>query len=430
MAVTFRTSAAGGGTSGTGNRTATIAALTGDLLIVYVQWSTNSATNPTCTDNGTGTNTYSLIGTALNNGSADICALFIRNAAVAANATLTITPVVGSGTNTAGEIVIIACSGATNFGASALRSVSGTPQFGKQANQTTGVPTPVLPAAALTGNMTLMSCGSSTTAGSVPNASWTERQDASQINPTTSMEVATRDSGFTGTSAAYVSVASAVWNSMIIELDGAVNVTVPLTGRSATFTPGTVGVTADVSVAQTGQVLTSSAGTVTVTAGTDVSVALTGQSVSSAPGTVTPTGTASVDLTGAALASTPGVLGMTGDANLTLAGQSLTSTPGSVDATADVSFDAVGALLTSTPGSVTVDTTGPGVDVTVDLVGMALSSALGTLALTGDANLTLSGKLSSFTFGHATITTTGGGGTTIHGQTHISLGFGGGGGFF
>jgi hypothetical protein len=217
--ASLRTSSAGGGTSGTGNRTATIAALQNDMLIVGVTWSANSATNPTCTDNGTGTNTYSLILTAAINGSADIFALFVRNALVAANATLTISPVVGSGTNTAGEIAIIALTGVTNVGLNAIR------QSGKQENQTSGVPTPVLGNNALTGNMTVTWVGA-TQAGSgtitcVPNASWTEQQDAQQINPSTETEVATRASGYTGTGSdvPYVSIVSVLWASAIIEIN-------------------------------------------------------------------------------------------------------------------------------------------------------------------------------------------------------------------
>ena len=215
--ATYRTSNAGGGTSGTGNRTATISAVAGDLLVVGVKWSGNSATNPTCTDDQAGT--YDLILTALNNASADIMALFVRKNQVLTTATITVSPVVGSGTNTAGEIVMVAVSGMTRMGSNAIRG------SGKQENQTTGVPTPVLGAAALTGNLTMTWAGSTTTAGSVPNASWTERQDASQISPTTVLEVATRDSGYTGTGSdvPYVSIASAVWSSAIIEL----NTTVP-----------------------------------------------------------------------------------------------------------------------------------------------------------------------------------------------------------
>jgi hypothetical protein len=224
MSVVYRTSSAGGGTSGTGNRTSTISAVAGDLLLVFVKWSGNAATNPTCTDNQSGT--YSLVLTALNNASADIMAIFVRNQTVASTATITVAPVVGSGTNTAGEIVVVAGSGAAIFGASAIRG------SGKQENQTTGVPTPVLSAAALTGNMTIQAAGSTTTTGSVPNASWTERQNVSQITPTTVIEVATRDSGFTGTSAAYVSIASAVWCSAILEIDGRITSSQTQTGKA------------------------------------------------------------------------------------------------------------------------------------------------------------------------------------------------------
>lgn len=209
--ATYRTSNAGGGTTGTGNRTATISAQAGDHLTVYVKWSGNNNTSPTCTDDQSGT--YDLVLTALNNGSADIMAIFVRQQRVQTTATITVAPVVGSGTNTAGEIVIVAVTGMTRMGANSIR------QSAKQENQTTGVPTPVLGASALTGNLTVTVAGSTTTAGAVPNASWTERQDVSQSSPVTAIEVATRDSGFTGTSAAYVSIASGVWSSAILEFD-------------------------------------------------------------------------------------------------------------------------------------------------------------------------------------------------------------------
>jgi len=224
MAATYRTSSAGGGSSGTGNRTSTISAVAGDLLIVAVQWSGNSNTSPTCTDNQSGT--YSLVLTARNNLSADICAIFVRNQVVASTATITVAPVVGSGNNTAGEILTVAISGATKFGLSAIK------QSAKQENQITGAPAPTLASNAQTAHMTLTYCGSSTTAGSVPNASWTERQDASQTSPVTSLEVATRNSGFTGTSAPYVSVASIVWNAAILEINADNTVDQTTTGKA------------------------------------------------------------------------------------------------------------------------------------------------------------------------------------------------------
>ena len=226
MAVTYRTSSAGGGTSGTGNRTITVTPAVGDLLFVFVKWSGNAATNPTCTDNN-GSGTYNLILTALNNASADIMAVFVRTATMANTTSTVITPVVGSGTNTAGEIVVVHVANSLLAGSAAVRA------SGKQENQTSGVPTPALGSAAYTTSLTMIAIGSTTTAGAVPNASWTERQDASQINPTTALEVATRDSGFTGTSAAAVSVASAVWSSAIVEIFGNVTGSQTLTAKGA-----------------------------------------------------------------------------------------------------------------------------------------------------------------------------------------------------
>ena len=228
MAVTYRTSSAGGGTSSTGNRTSTISAVAGDLLFVIVKWSANSATNPTCTDDQSGT--YSLVLTALDNASANIMAIFVRNQTVASTATITLAPVVGSGTNTAGEIVTLAYSNSLLFGSAAVRA------SGKQENQTTGVPTPALGSACWTGNPTFQVAGSSAASGTltaVPNASWTERQDAQQSTPSTALEVATRDSGFTGTSAAAVSIVAVLWSSAIVEIFGNVTGSQTLTAKGA-----------------------------------------------------------------------------------------------------------------------------------------------------------------------------------------------------
>ena len=228
MAVAYRTSSAGGGTSSTGNRTSTISAVAGDLLFVIVKWSGNGITTPSCTDDQSGT--YTRVLTALNNGSADIMAIFVRDQVVASTATITLAPVVGSGTNTAGEIVTLAYSNSLLFGSAAVRA------SGKQENQTTGVPTPVLGAAAYTNNPTFIACGSSAASGTltaVPNASWTERQDAQQSTPSTALEVATRDSGFTGTSAAAVSIVSVLWCSAIVEIYGNVTTSTTLQGRAA-----------------------------------------------------------------------------------------------------------------------------------------------------------------------------------------------------
>ena len=394
MAVTYRTSNAGGGSSGTGNRSATISALTGDLLIVYVQWSANSATNPTCTDSGdAGAGAYALLGTAFNNASRDIQAVFARTTAVVNNATLTVTPVVGSGNNTAGEIVIIACAGATNFGASAIRSG----QFGKQANQTSGVPTPVLPSAALTGNMTIMSSGSSGTGTltAVPNASWVERQDAQQASPVTALEVNTRNSGFTGTSAAYVSIVSALWNSTIIELDGAVNVTVNPTGPSGTSSVGSVSVTGTASFTPTGSAATSSVGTISVT-GT-ASFTPTGSSVASSVGSVSITGNANVSPTGSAAVSAVGTVTVTTtspDVTVNITGNIATSSVGSVSEIADANIFSTGNIATSAVGTVSIQTS-----VSVSITENSVASSVGSVSITANASVSVIGGVSASSSG-------------------------------
>ena len=212
--ATYRAIGTGGGSGGTGNRSANISAVAGDHLTCFVQWSGNNNTSPTCTDNQGGT--YDLITTALDNTSADIQAAFVRRQVVATTATIAVTPVVGGGSNTSGEVFVIAVSGMTRMGANSVR------QSARQQNQTAGVPTPVFGSSALTGNLTITCQGASNgtaTALSVPNASWSERADLGQTAGVSNLAISTRDSGFTGTSAAYVSTTSTLWNCIFVELD-------------------------------------------------------------------------------------------------------------------------------------------------------------------------------------------------------------------
>lgn len=213
--ATYRTSAAGGGTSGSGDRTASITPAVGDLLVVIAGTSGNTNAAPTCSDNNGGSSSdWTLIGTALKNASADILSVFVRNKLMTNTTSTTVT--VATGSNTAGEIVIVALSGMSRVGANAVRSK------GFQANQAAaGTPAPALDQAALTGNLTITGCFNATAGGSVvvPNASWTERQDVSQSTPTTGVEVATRDSGFTGTTITAAGTSSTAFASFALEFD-------------------------------------------------------------------------------------------------------------------------------------------------------------------------------------------------------------------
>lgn len=221
MAITYRTNTNGGGTSGTTNRVISVGAATinaNDLLVVMASLSANTNATPTCSDNQGGT--YYLVCQALRNSSADNMAVFVRDALVASAVQHDIT--VASGSNSAGQLAVAMCAGSLRVGSDAIRTIAGVPQVGTQANQAASTtPTPALPAACLTNNMTIWGVANGTVAASVivPNASWTERTDSAQSSPTTGLEYATRNSGFTGTSVAAGGTSSTAFSSFILELD-------------------------------------------------------------------------------------------------------------------------------------------------------------------------------------------------------------------
>lgn len=211
MAATYRASFTGGDTAGTSDRTVTITPAVGDLIVVFVALAGNVATLEMTDDNGVD-GTYTRIASALWATSVNNAAVFVRNALIRNTDSTIIT--CASGSNTAGALVAVAVSGMLRTGLSAIRS------YGLQQNQASGgTPTPVLNQSALNTNLTMTAVASADTT-STPNASWTERQDTSQATPTTALEVATRDSGFSGSSIAYGATQSADFASFAIELDG------------------------------------------------------------------------------------------------------------------------------------------------------------------------------------------------------------------
>lgn len=210
--ASYRASAEGGGTGGTANRTVTIVPAIGDLLVVFVNVSANTNTVPTMgDDNGTGT--YTLILTAQKATSADTMSVFVRNTFVVNTTSTVITASTGS--NTGGELVAVAISGMTRIGISAIR------QSARQENQAAAdTPAPAFAIAALTANITLGGVGNGdNTATMTTPTDWTERQDAGVANPSTGLEVVTRDSGFTGTTITWGSTSATAFADLIVELD-------------------------------------------------------------------------------------------------------------------------------------------------------------------------------------------------------------------
>ncbi len=211
-AAAVRTTAAGGGTNGTGNRTVTIVPAVDDLLVVFCAVSVNTNAAPTMTDDN-GSGTYTLIQTAQWNTSANTMSLFVRTALMVNTTSTVITCATGS--NTSGELVVYAITGMTRTGASAIL------QNARQENQASGgTPAPAFGASAQTGNMTLGGVANATTAPSwTPPTNWTEEQDVSQATPTTGLETVSRASGFTGTTITWGSTSGSVFADIIVELD-------------------------------------------------------------------------------------------------------------------------------------------------------------------------------------------------------------------
>jgi hypothetical protein len=220
MAITYRTSTAGGGSSGTSDRTGSaITPVVNDLFLVYggTTFTSSPNTSPTCSDNNGGT--YTLIYCVVHNTN-DISYLFVRNQPLPNTTSTTVT--VATGSNLSGEVVTVAFSGALKYGPRVIR------QWANQAAQASGgTPTPAFSLAALTGNCTMWGVANGGAAGSVivPNASWTERQDVGQTANAIGIEIATRDSGFTGTSVAAGGTSGSNFSSMLVELDGTADVT-------------------------------------------------------------------------------------------------------------------------------------------------------------------------------------------------------------
>lgn len=214
-AAAVRTTVAGGGSGGTGNRTVTIVPAVNDLLVVFCSVSVNTNASATMTDDN-GSGTYTNITTALWNTSANIMTVFVRTALMV-NTTSTIITC-ASGSNTAGELVVYAITGMTKTGAAAIL------QSARQENQASGTPAPTFGSAALSANMCLGAVTNLTTAPietpPTTGGTWVEDQDASQASPTTALETVNSAAiGFTGTTVTWGGASGSAFASIIVELD-------------------------------------------------------------------------------------------------------------------------------------------------------------------------------------------------------------------
>jgi hypothetical protein len=223
-AATVRATVAGGGTSGTGDRTVTITPAVNDLFVVFCAVNVNTNTAPTMTDDN-GSGAYARVTTAQWNTSANTMSVFVRTALMTNTTSTIITCATGS--NTSGELVVFAISSMSRVGAGAIL------QSAVQANQASSTtPAPTFSASVLTANLTLGAVANATNPATLtPPTSWTEDAtagDVGQATPTLGLESVSRNSGFTGTTITWGSTSASAFADIIVELDTSA---APLAGR-------------------------------------------------------------------------------------------------------------------------------------------------------------------------------------------------------
>ncbi|HKO43316.1 MAG TPA: hypothetical protein VJU84_08500 [Pyrinomonadaceae bacterium] len=212
-AAAYRTSAAGGSSSGTGNRTVALVPAVGDLFVVFCAAAGNTQDAPTMTDDNGGT--YTRIRTqswAISSVNYRLSA-FVRNSLLANTTSTTITCTTGS--NTSGSVIVAVVSGMTRVGASAVLQSAG------QSDGVSGAaPAPAFGSNALTANMTIGAVANGTNPATMTNpTNWTERLDVGFTSDTLGQEVVTRDSGFTNSTITWGSNSGSNFGSIIVELD-------------------------------------------------------------------------------------------------------------------------------------------------------------------------------------------------------------------
>jgi hypothetical protein len=207
--ATTASSAAGGSTSGTGDRTVSITPQVQQLLVVFASVSGNTQAAPTMTDNKGGT--YTLVAQASWNGGADNSFAYVRDTLATARVAHTIK--LDTDTNTAGELAVIAVTDMSRTGAAAVKQVA---TAADQSASTT--PAITFANATLSANPVVgaIASGDQTT---TPPTGWSEKRDASQLTPTTALEVATKDTGHASASVTWGATQSTGYAAIALELD-------------------------------------------------------------------------------------------------------------------------------------------------------------------------------------------------------------------
>ncbi len=211
--ATYRTSAAGGGTDLATDRTVTITPAVGDLLVVICSATGNTNDAPVATDDNGGT--YTLVQTGSFSASANRASVHIRSALMVNTTPTVIT--VATGANTAAELVVLAVAGMTRTGLLAFRSASSA----LRSNQGAGTNVQVTTGVGITTNISFTWCANASNPCNIAAATgWSERHDVGQATPATGLQVATRNSGYTGTLVDNNDNSGSSYANGYVELDG------------------------------------------------------------------------------------------------------------------------------------------------------------------------------------------------------------------
>lgn len=205
-------------TGATPNASGAFTPVANDVLVVAIQCAASVSDSddvPTASANGI---TFVRINHALYRTSLDSVDLYIANQFVPSNPvsmTVSWAPTdAGDGT----VITVLSTSAMKRTGSSAVK------QQILASNLATGIaPAATFGAACLTDNPVIGAVGNSTNpAGLTPPSSWTERADSGYATPTSGMEVASIDSGFTGSTVTWGSNSGSAHGVALTELDASV----------------------------------------------------------------------------------------------------------------------------------------------------------------------------------------------------------------
>lgn len=408
-------------TANSGTKTMAFGASVGDRIIVATFASGNTATTAPTDNNADGNGSYTLIASALKNGSADIMCVFTRNSAIG-NAGLT-TVSHAPGTTSGGGIEVWKVLNTTKTGtATILNSAT-------QANQSSGTtPAPAFGAAPASTSpiISWVFDGTNSSARVAPRTNYNMGGHDHYGTPATGFDSIMLQSGESSATITWGGTVGSAYSSLAIEVDGSVSggtQTINATGLASTAALGSpTMVKGAVSRTITGIASTAALGSPTVRGVTHITptgiasgATLGSPTLTKGVVNITPTGKASTVAFGTPT-FTKGVVYITpsGITNVPTLGSPTIASTYHITPTGIASTAALGSP-TLVPGSVTITTTGidstlglgtPGVHVvqTITATGIDSTATLGTPVLApGAVTITVTSLASTAAVGTAHI---------------------------